>query len=72
MRIIAEVTGGKPIVVTSLSISGVRAINPLAAFYDIYGRLGEVLFFCSVPDTIRDCLHTVYILLTIKYHGDKN
>jgi hypothetical protein len=23
-------------------------------FYDIHGRKGVVLFFCSVPDTIRD------------------
>jgi hypothetical protein len=33
---------------------GVSAVNPLVAFYDIRGRKGEVLFFCSVPDTIRD------------------
>jgi hypothetical protein len=30
------------------------AVNPLVAFYDIHGRKGEVLFFCSVPDTTRD------------------
>jgi hypothetical protein len=34
-------------------IIGVRAVNPLVAFYDIYGRKGEV-FFCSIPDTRRD------------------
>jgi hypothetical protein len=28
------------------------AVNPLVAFYDD-GRKGEVLFFCSVPDTTR-------------------
>jgi hypothetical protein len=32
----------------------VSAVNPLVAFYDIHGRKGEVLFFCSVPDTTRD------------------
>jgi hypothetical protein len=32
-----EVTGGKPIAAWSQSISGVSAINPLVAFYDIHG-----------------------------------
>jgi hypothetical protein len=31
------------------------AFNPLVAFY-IYGRTGEVLFFC-VPETTRDLKH---------------
>jgi hypothetical protein len=31
----ADVTGGKPITVLLQSISGVSAINPLVAFYDI-------------------------------------
>jgi hypothetical protein len=47
-------TGGKPIAVLLRSISGVSAINTLVAFYDIHGRKGKVLFFCSVPDTTRD------------------
>jgi hypothetical protein len=47
----AHVTGGKPIAVRSQSISDVSAVNPLVAFYDIHGRKGEVLFYCSVPDT---------------------
>jgi hypothetical protein len=38
------VTGGKPIAIWLQSISGVNAINPLVAFYDIY----------FVPDTTRD------------------
>jgi hypothetical protein len=45
MRNTAEVTGGKPIAVLLQSISGVSAINPLVAFYDIYGGKREVLFF---------------------------
>jgi hypothetical protein len=49
----AGVTGGKPIAV-SQSISGVNAINPLVAFYNIYGKKGEVLFYYSIPDTTRD------------------
>jgi hypothetical protein len=37
MRNTAELTGGKPIAVLLQSISGVSAINPLVAFYDIHG-----------------------------------
>jgi hypothetical protein len=37
MRNTADVTGGKPIAVLLQSISGVNAINPLVAFYDIPG-----------------------------------
>jgi ABC-type transport system involved in Fe-S cluster assembly fused permease/ATPase subunit len=37
MNNIADVTGGKPIAVLVQSISGVSAINPLVAFYDIHG-----------------------------------
>jgi hypothetical protein len=51
-----EVTGGKPIAIFSQSISGVSAINPLVAFYDIRGRKGEVLFFYFAPDTTRETL----------------
>jgi hypothetical protein len=45
MRNTADVTGGKPIAVLLQSISGVSAINPLVAFYDIHGGKREVLFF---------------------------
>jgi hypothetical protein len=38
----ADVTGGKPITVLLQSISGVSAINPLVAFYDIHGGKREV------------------------------
>jgi hypothetical protein len=58
MKNTAGVTGGKPIADLSQSISGVSAINPLVTFYDIHGRKREVLFFCFVPDTIRDQLYT--------------
>jgi hypothetical protein len=34
----ADVTVGKPNAVWSQSISGVIAINPLVAFYDIHGK----------------------------------
>jgi hypothetical protein len=50
----ADMTGGKPIAVCLQSISGVSAVNPLVAFYDIHGRKGEVLFFCTVLDNNRD------------------
>jgi hypothetical protein len=48
----ADMTGGKPIAVRSQSISGVNAVNPLVAFYDVHGRKREVLFFYF--DTTRD------------------
>jgi hypothetical protein len=41
MRNTADVTGGKPIAVWLQSISGVSAINPLVAFYDIQGGKRE-------------------------------
>jgi hypothetical protein len=45
MRNTADVTGGKLIAVLMQSISGVSAINPLVAVYDVHGGKGEVLFF---------------------------
>jgi hypothetical protein len=54
MRNTADVTGGKPIAVFLQSISGVSAINPLVAFYDIHGGKREVPFLYFVPDTTRD------------------
>jgi hypothetical protein len=66
MRNTADVTGGKPIAVLLQSISGVSAINPLAAFYDIHGRKREMLFFYFVPDTTRDLtLHFLQRLISI-------
>jgi hypothetical protein len=58
MRNTADVTGGKSIAVLLQSISGVSAINPLVAFYDIHGGKREVLFFYFVPDTTRDIWST--------------
>jgi hypothetical protein len=49
----ADVTGGKPIAVWSQSISGVSAINPLVAFYDIHGKKRRVLFIYSIQYTTR-------------------
>jgi hypothetical protein len=42
MRDTADVTGGNPIAALLQSISGVSAINPLVAFYDIHGGKREV------------------------------
>jgi hypothetical protein len=53
MRNTADVSGVK-------SISGVYAVNPLVAGYDIYERKEEVLFFCFVPDTTRDTRYFSY------------
>jgi hypothetical protein len=54
MRNTEDVTGGKAIAVLLQSISGVSAINPIVAFYDIHGGKREVLFFYFIPDTTRD------------------
>jgi hypothetical protein len=63
------VTGGKPIAVLLQSISGVSAINPLVAFYDIHGGKRDVLLFYFVPDTTRDLGHTPHeTLLTLDFH----
>jgi hypothetical protein len=53
MRNTVDVIGGKPIAVLLQLISGVSAINPLVAFYDIHGGKREVLFFYFVPDTTQ-------------------
>jgi hypothetical protein len=42
IRNTADMTGGKP---SSQSVSGVRAVNPLFALYNICGRKGVVLCF---------------------------
>jgi hypothetical protein len=60
MRNTADVTGGKPIAVLLQSISGVSAINPVVAFYDIHGGKREVLFFYFVPDTTRDTFSLLF------------
>jgi hypothetical protein len=54
-----RVTGGKPIAVLLQTISGVSAIIPLIAFYDIHGGKREVVFFYFVPNTTRD-IHNIY------------
>jgi hypothetical protein len=54
MKNTADVTDCKTMAVLLQSISGVSAINPLVAFYDIHGGKREVLFFYFVPDTTRD------------------
>jgi hypothetical protein len=57
------VTGGKPIAVVVQSISGVSAINPLVAFYDIHGGKREVLFFYFILDTTRDYTSTILYMV---------
>jgi hypothetical protein len=65
MRNTADVTDDKPIAVLLQSISGVSAINPLVASYDIHGGKREVLFFYYVPETTRD-----YITFACFYYLD--
>jgi hypothetical protein len=54
MKNAADVTGGKPIAVLLQSFSGVTAIAPLIAFYDIHGGKKKILFLYLVPDATRD------------------
>jgi hypothetical protein len=61
MRNTADVTSGKTIAVLLQCISGVNAINPLVAFYDIHGGYSDVLFFYFVPDTTQDILSLNFI-----------
>jgi hypothetical protein len=51
------------------SISGVSAINPLVAFYDIHGGKREALFFYFVPGTTRDVMHIIYIKTFLLNHS---
>jgi hypothetical protein len=68
MRNTADVTGGKPIAVFLQPISGVSAINPLVAFYDLHGGKREVIFFYFVPNTTRDLCYTIINNYCTKSH----
>jgi hypothetical protein len=61
------VTGGKPIAVLLQSMSGVSAINPLVASYDIHGGKREVLFCYFVPDTFVEILNNKQFLFFILF-----
>jgi hypothetical protein len=51
-----------------LAVSGVIAINPLVAFYDIHGGKREVLLFYFVLDTTQDIvLHTTHSFSCLLY-----
>jgi hypothetical protein len=54
MKNTADVTSGKPIAVSLQIISGVSAINPLVAFYDIHRGKREMLLFYFIPNTTID------------------
>jgi hypothetical protein len=64
MRNTADVTGGKPIAVLLQSISGVSAINPLVAFYDIHGGKREVSFILSW--TPNETTNSMYVNCTVR------
>jgi hypothetical protein len=53
MRNTTDVTGGKSIAISSQFISGVSAVNPLVAFYDIHGRERGAIIDIP-PDTTPD------------------
>jgi hypothetical protein len=67
MRDTADVTGGKPIAVLLQSISGVSAINPLVAFYDIHGgKRDAILLFCPGHHTRLQTIVCIILLCTNK------
>jgi hypothetical protein len=66
MRNAADVRGGKPIAVLLQSVSGVSAINPLVAFYDIHGGKRKPLFFYFVRDTTRDYINYTNIYIELR------
>jgi hypothetical protein len=49
MRNTADVTGDEPIAVLLQSISGVSAIYPLVAFYDIHGGKSYSFILSQTP-----------------------
>jgi hypothetical protein len=57
----SQINGDTSEVDWSQSISHVSVVNPLVAFYDIHGRKRGVLFFCSVPETIRNYYYLHYM-----------
>jgi hypothetical protein len=60
MRNTADVIGGKPIAVLLQPISGVSAINPLVAVYDIHRGKREALFFYFIMDITQDLSFEVF------------
>jgi hypothetical protein len=59
MRNTADVTGGKPIAVLLQSISGISAINPLVAFYDIpRGRCYSFILSRTPHETTLNHINT--------------
>jgi hypothetical protein len=48
--------------VNSKAISGVSAVNPLVAIYDIHGRRGEMLIFLCFGHHTRHFLYNYVIL----------
>jgi hypothetical protein len=69
MRNTADVTGGKPIAFLLQSISGVSALNPLVAFYDIHGGKREVLLFIIKSIIFKFVLYVK--VLIIEYQLEK-
>jgi hypothetical protein len=72
MRNTADKTGSKPIAVLLQYISGVSAINPLVAFYNIHEGKREVLFFYFVqslsrytPTCPESCSLSVFVYILI-------
>jgi hypothetical protein len=65
MRNTTDVTGGKPIAVLLQPISGVSAINPLVAFYDIHGRKRCYSFILSRTPQETYTRHTIKLIINL-------
>jgi hypothetical protein len=52
MKNTADVTGGKPIAVLLQFISGVSAVNPLVAFYDIHGVCFILCYYDNIYNIV--------------------
>jgi hypothetical protein len=65
MKNTADMTGGKPIAVLLQSISGVSAINPLVAFYDIHGgkRCYSFILSRTPHETCINCIKRKWLNL---------
>jgi hypothetical protein len=66
MRNTADLTGGKPISVWLQYISGGEAVNPLVAFYYIYGRKREGYSFVLSRTPHETILLNIFCIFNLK------
>jgi hypothetical protein len=47
---ISDMAGGKPMAISTQTITGVSAVNPVVAFYDIHWKNRDLMFFFLCPE----------------------